>query len=162
MPENFHIFSGKKMEHLPPNPLFHKPQSIVAAKNILYAVLFLEIITWTVARWLPGGNLPVTTQTVVTMIVTVAVMFALIKCVTMGMKWARVVLLVLFLLGLVAYAWAFNVWWHTNILIAVLSLLQTILEAVALGFLFARESTLWFDRVREKAKDEPHQMKHPE
>ncbi len=150
------------MEHLPADPLFHKPQSIVAAKNILYAVLFLEIITWTVARWLPGANLPVTAQTVVTVIVTVAVMFALIKYVTMGMKWARIVLLVLFLLGLAAYAWAFNFWWQTNILIAVLSLLQTVLEAVALGFLFARESTLWFDRVREKAADEPHKVKRPE
>jgi drug/metabolite transporter (DMT)-like permease len=150
------------MEHLPPNPLFHKPQSLVAAKNILYAVLFLEIITWAVARWMPGSYSPVSAQTVVTLIVTVAILFALIKCVTMGMKWARVVLLVLFLLGLVAYAWAFNVVWQTNILIAVLSLLQTVLEAVALGFLFARESTLWFDRVREKAADEPHKMKRPE
>jgi NADH:ubiquinone oxidoreductase subunit 6 (subunit J) len=144
------------MEHPSPGPLFHKPQSIVAAKNILYAVLFLEIITWAIARWMPGGNLPVTAQTVVTLIVTVAIIFALIKFVTMGMKWARVVLLVLFILGLVVYVWGFRIVWQTNILIAVLSLLQTVLEAVALGFLFARESTLWFDRVREKAADEPH------
>jgi hypothetical protein len=144
------------MEHPSPGPLFHKPQSIVAAKNILYAVLFLEIITWAIARWMPGGNLPVTAQTVVTLIVTVAILFALIKCVTMGMKWARVVLLVLFILGLIVYAWGFSNVWQTNILIAVLSLLQTVLEAVALGFLFARESTQWFDRVREKAADEPH------
>jgi len=156
MPEKFHIFSGKKMEHPSPGPLFHKPQSIVAAKNILYGVLFLEIITWAVARWMPGSFSPVSAQTVVTLIVTVAVMFALIKCVTMGMKWARVVLLVLFILGLVAYAWGFSVVWQSNILIAVLRLLQTVLEVVALGFLFARESTLWFDRVREKAADEPH------
>jgi hypothetical protein len=74
----------------------------------------------------------------------------------MGMKWARIVLLVLFLLGLIAYVWAFSVMWETSILIAVLTLLQTILEAVALGFLFTRDSTLWFDRVREKEKDEPH------
>ena len=150
------------MEHLPPNPLFHKPQSIVAAKNILYAVLFLEIITWAVARWMPGSLSPVSAQTVVTLIVTVAILFALIKCVTMGMKWVRVVFLVLFVLWLVAYAWAFPVVWQTNILIAVLELLESVLEAVALGFLFARESTLWFDRVREKAADEPHKIKRPE
>ena len=144
------------MENLPANPLFHKPQSIVAAKNILYAVLFMEIITWAIARWLPGNNMPLSVQTIVTLVVTVAILFALIKCVTMGMKWARIVLLVLFLLGLIAYAWTFSAFWQTNMLIAVLSLLQTVLEAVAMWFLFARESTLWFDRVREKAQDEPH------
>jgi hypothetical protein len=144
------------MENLPPNPLVHKPLSIVAAKNILYAVLFMEVITWTISRWKPVAYAAPTAQTVITLIVTLVLMFALIKCVTAGMKWARVVLLVLFLLGLIAYIWAFNIMWQTSILIAVLTLLQTILEAVALGFLFTRESTLWFNRVREKAQDEPH------
>jgi hypothetical protein len=162
IPENFLTFSGKKMEHLPPNPLFHKPQSIVAAKNILYAVLFLEIITWSVARWMPGSYSPVSAQTVVTLLVTVAIIFALIKCVTMGMKWARIVLLVLFVLAMAFYVWAFRAMWQTNMLLAVLTLLEVALGAAAMGFLFARESTLWFDRVREKAADEPHKMKHPE
>jgi hypothetical protein len=144
------------MENLPPNPLFHKPLSIVAAKNILYAVLFMEVITWAISRWRPVAYAAPTAQTIITIIVTVVIMFVLIKCVTAGMKWARVVLLVLFLLGLFAYAWDFGVLWQTSILIAVLDLLQTILEAVALGFLFTRDSTLWFDRVREKAMDEPH------
>jgi hypothetical protein len=152
----FLTFSGKTMENLPPNPLFHKPLSIVAAKNILYAVLFMEVITWTISRWRPVAYAAPTAQTIITIIVTMVILFVLIKCVTAGMKWARVVLLVLFLLGLFAYAWNFGVLWQTNILIAVLELLQTILEAVALGFLFTRDSTLWFDRVREKAMDEPH------
>ena len=148
------------MENLPPNPLFHKPLSIVAAKNILYAVLFMEIITWAISRMRPVAYAAPTAQNILTLIVTVALMFALIKCVTMGMKWARIVLLVLFLLGLIAYGWAFSVLWQTSILIAILDLLQTILGAVALGFLFTRDSTLWFDRVREKAQDEPHQVPH--
>jgi hypothetical protein len=162
IPENFLTFSGKKMEHLPPNPLFHKPQSIVAAKNILYAVLFLEIIDWAVARWMPGSVSAVSAQTIVTLIATVAILFALIKLVTMGMKWARIVLLVLFVLAMAFYVWAFSAMWQTNMLLAVLTLLEVALGAAAMGFLFARESTLWFDRVREKATDEPHKMKHPE
>ena len=162
IPENFLTFSGKKMEHLPPSPLFHKPQSIVAAKNILYAVLFLEIIDWAVARWMPGSFSPVSAQTIVTLIVTVGILFALIKCVTMGMKWARIVLLVLFVLAMAFYVWAFSAMWQTNMLLAVLTLLEVALGAAAMGFLFARESTLWFDRVREKAADEPHKMKQPE
>jgi drug/metabolite transporter (DMT)-like permease len=143
------------MEHLPPNPLFHKPASIVAAKNIMYATIFLVPIIWAIERWSgQNANAPAT-QTVVTLIVTMIVLFALTKAFTSGLKWARVVLLVLFLLGLIAYIWVFAILWQTGILVAMLSLLQTTLQAIALGFLFTRESTQWFDRVSDKKRNEP-------
>ena len=143
-------------EHLSPSPLFHKPLSIVAAKNLLYAVLFLNLITWAIGWWSAGVYSAAPIQSIVILVVTVAVTFLLIKCVGLGMKWARVVLLVLVLLGLAGYLWSFSLLWKASIVIAVLSLLQLILEAVALGYLFSRDSTLWFDRVREKGRDEPH------
>jgi hypothetical protein len=153
-------------EQTPASPLFHKPLSIVAAKNLLYAVLFLNVITWAIGWWSAGVYLDAPVQSIIILIVTVVVTFVLIKCVGLGMKWARVVLLVLFLLGLAGYLWAFGTLWKLSIVIAVLSLLQLILEAVALGYLFSRDSTLWFDRVREKERDEPnpsarvHEPKH--
>jgi len=42
-----------------------------------------------------------------------------------------------------------------SMLVAVLSLLQTILQIIALYYLFSRASTQWFNRVQEKAHDEP-------
>jgi hypothetical protein len=143
-------------EQTPAGPLFHKPLSIVAAKNLLYAVLFLNVITWAIGWWSAGVYLDAPIQSIVILIVTVVVTFVLIKCVGLGMKWARVILLVLFLLGLAGYLWACGTLWKISIVIAVLSLLQLIVEAVALGYLFSRESTLWFDRVREKERDEPN------
>jgi len=71
------------------------------------------------------------------------------------MKWARVVLLVLFLLGLAVLPWTFAALLKASMLIAVLSLLQTILQIIALYYLFSRASTQWFNRVKEKAHDEP-------
>jgi hypothetical protein len=147
-------------EQIPPSPLFHKPLSIVAAKNLLYAVLFLNLITWAIGWWSAGVYSAAPIQSIVILIVTVVATFVLIKCVGLAMKWARVVLLILFLLGLAGYLWSFSVLWKTSIVIAVLSLLQLILEAVALGYLFSRDSTLWFDRVREKERDEPHPAAH--
>jgi uncharacterized membrane protein YesL len=71
------------------------------------------------------------------------------------MKWARIVLLVLFLLGLVVYPLTFVSVMKVSMLVAVLSLLQTILQIIALYYLFSRASTQWFNRVQEKAHDEP-------
>ena len=143
------------MEHVPPTPLFHKPASIVAAKNILYAGLFLSILSWAIGRWTTTLYATMPVESVVILVVLVGVSFALIKCIGFGMKWARVVLLVLFLLGLAVLPWTFIALLNASMVVAVLSLLQTILQIIALYYLFSRTSTLWFDRVKEKAQNEP-------
>jgi len=143
------------MEHVPPTPLFHKPASIVAAKNILYAGLFLTILTWALGWWTTTVYAPAPVRSVVTVIVIVGITIALIKSIGLGMKWARVVLLVLFLLSLGVLPWTFLAVLKANMLVAVLSLLQAILQIIALYYLFSRTSTQWFNRVKEKARDEP-------
>lgn len=141
------------MEHPSPGPLFHKPLSIVAAKNILYTVMFLALLTWTIDRLSWGSS---TVMAVVILVLTLVLLFALTKAFTRGHKWARVVLLVLFLLGLIPYLLGLGVLWNTRLLVAVLSLVQFLLEALAIGFLFRQESTRWFNRVKEAAQREPH------
>lgn len=143
------------MEHVPPTPLFHKPVSIIAAKNILYAGLFLSVLTWALGWWTTTLYAPAPVESVVILIVIVGITFALIKCIGMGMKWARVVLLVLFLVGLAVLPWTFVAVLKASMLVAVLSLMQTILQIIALYYLFSRASTQWFNRVKEKAQDEP-------
>lgn len=143
------------MEHLPPTPLFHKPASIVAAKNILYAGLFLSVLTWALGWWTTTMYAAAPVQSVIILIVIIGITFALIKCIGLGMKWARVVILVLFLLGLAVLPWTFLPLLKASMVVAVLSLLQTILQIIALYFLFSRASTQWFNRVQEKARDEP-------
>jgi hypothetical protein len=141
--------------NLPSSPLFHKPLSIIAVKNLLYVAIFLDVITWAIWHWWSQPYAVRNANTLVILVVTTAILYALIKCVTIGMKWARVVLLVLLLLELIAYIWFCRVLWQTVILVAVLNLLQIILQMSALYFLFTRESTVWFDRIREKAENEP-------
>jgi hypothetical protein len=89
------------------------------------------------------------------LIVIVGITFALIKCFGLGMKWARSVLLILFLLGLAVLPFTYAALLKASILIAVLSLLQTILQILALYYLFSRASTEWFNQVKQKAQDEP-------
>jgi hypothetical protein len=143
------------MEHVPPTPLFHKPLSIVAAKNILYADLFLSIITWAVARWATAIFATTPVQSVIMLIVILGITYGLIKCIGLGMRWARLLLLVLFLLELAFLVWAHAALFNANMLITVLCLLQLSLQVIALYYLFSRNSTQWFNRVKEKANDEP-------
>jgi hypothetical protein len=143
------------MEHIPNAPLFHKPDSIVAASKILYAGIFLSFLNWMLGWWTTTLFAAAPRQSVVIVLVTVGIMFALIKNIALGRKWVRVVLLILFLLGLAAYPWTFVAVLKASMLLAVLSLLQTFLQILALYYLFSRASTQWFNRVQEKAHDEP-------
>lgn len=143
------------MDHSSPGPLFHKPQSIVAAKNILYATLFLSLITWAIGQWTADLYTASLAQSIVILVLTVVITFALIKFIGLGKKWARIVLLVLFIAGLAVYSSTLLALFKVSILVAVLSLLQAILQLIALVFLFSRESTQWFNRVEEKNHDEP-------
>jgi len=142
------------MEHLPASPLFHKPMSIVAAKNILYATLFLGIINWAISQWATDEHPNAPVASVIVLILTFLVVFALIKQIGHGRKWARVVLLVLFVAGLLAFPWTLPILFKANFLVGVLSVFQALLQLVALVFLFSRTSTQWFDRVHSTVQNE--------
>jgi hypothetical protein len=140
---------------LPADPLFHKPKSIVAAKNILYATIFLGIINWAISQWATDLNTSAPVQGIIILIVTLLITFILIKQVGFGRKWARVVLLVLFIAGMLVFPWTLSALFKANLLVGVISLLQAVLEIVALVFLFSKESTQWFNRVHSTVQEEP-------
>lgn len=140
---------------LPADPLFHKPKSIIAAKNILYATLFLGIINWAISQWATDLNTSAPAQGIIILIVTLLITFILIKQVGFGRKWARVVLLILFIAGMLVFPWTLSILFKANMLVGVISLLQAVLEIVALVFLFSKESTQWFNRVHSTVQEEP-------
>lgn len=143
------------MEHLPSSPLFHKPMSIIAAKNILYASLFLGIINWVISQWATDIHTSAPFAAVIVLILTLLVVFTLIKQIGFGRKWARVVFLVLFVAGLLAFPWTLPVLFKANFLVGVLSVFQALLQLVALVFLFSPASTQWFNRVHSAVQNEP-------
>ena len=143
------------MEHLPSSPLFHKPMSIIAAKNILYATLFLGVINWAISQWATDIHPNAPFPAVIVLILTLLVVFTLIRQIGFGRKWARVVLLVLIVAGLLAFPWTLPVLFKANFLVGVLSVFQALLQLVALVFLFSPASTQWFNRVHLAVQNEP-------
>src|ERR1700722_8952790 len=126
---------------LPEGPLFHKPSSIIAAMNILYATLFLGIINWAIGKW--GTNPPPSSpiEEAVVALVMLGIIFSLIKLIGLGKKWARVVLLVLLVLDILIFPAALGPIFKFNLLVGVLYVFQFLLQAVALFFLFSKAST---------------------
>ena len=138
----------------PQGPLFHKPKSIIAATNILYATLFLGVIRWLIGQLslAPTGRSPV--PMVIGLVLGLLIYFFLIKQIGAGKKWVRVVLLVLFIVGVPLYLWGSFGPYKANLLMNVISLLQAVLQIIALVYLFSKESTTWFDHVETFKKDE--------
>jgi hypothetical protein len=138
------------------DPLLHKPKSIIAAKNILYATIFLGIITLVISKMAgdpakyPGapGNFTYTAGLIIP-ILTFVIIFILTRQIGLGRKWARTVFLVLFILGIILFPFTIVPLFKANMLIGLLSLTQAILQILALKFLFAQESTHWFNSVHE-------------
>jgi hypothetical protein len=143
---------------LPPGPLFHKPRSIIAAINILYATLFLGAINSMISQFSNPQTGEKRAEGIVILIITIVVVFILIKQIGAGRKWARTVLLVLFLLGLAGYLWVGLEMFRINLLVAVIALLETILQITALLYLFSKESTAWFHHVGSFKQSEPVQV----
>ena len=131
------------------DPIFHKPKSILAAKNILYANIFLGLLNSVLQRWMGPSDVRMNMEGVVISLVTLLLLVFLTRMIGAGKKWARTVLLVLFILGVAAYGFALMPMIRANILTGVLSIFSAILQVIALVFLFSRDSTHWFNFVEE-------------
>ena len=74
---------------IPSTPLFHKPKSILAAKNILYAVIFLGIIIMVVIGMNIGFPNYSGTPGWFAAIASLVIVFLLVRFIELGKKWAR-------------------------------------------------------------------------
>ena len=121
-------------------PTDERPHTVIIATWLIVGSVALSLITvlfmrLPLFRWSPGGYM--------------VIMLALGFAIWARQNWARFVFLILFLLGLVALFWARRVLGQLGLgqlgaQFGVMSLLQTIMQVVALGCLFARSSNEWF------------------
>lgn len=129
---------------IPVGPAFHKPKSIIAAKNILYAAIFIGCLLVIVRDFIlgmsnNGGFLGITLT-----IIGFAIIIFLIKTMDLCKKWARTVLLVLYCIMIITIALHPNL--ITGIVEGLLLVIQTLLVIVAFFFLFSKESNQWFNK----------------
>jgi hypothetical protein len=146
----------------PQDPIFHKPKSIVAAKNILYATIFLGIVNVVINEMTPGLGNASTVEGVAIAGITLVIIFILTKQIGMGRKWARTVFLILFILGIIIFPFVLGPIFTISLLLGILEIFQAILQAIALLFLFSKDSREWFNKIQSWRTNEPHpNERHP-
>jgi hypothetical protein len=133
---------------IPTDPVFHKPQSIVAAKNILFSTIFLALLILIVCKITSGFGKLADMEVWTFAIITFIIIWFLTRQIGLGRKWARILLLVFFLAGTVSTIFTFMQVLKANLLIEILFTMLILLQVLAMIFLFTQKSTQWFNSVQ--------------
>jgi hypothetical protein len=136
------------VEHSPENARPSKPQDIDRGVKLAYASLLFGVVTDVVdfRHFLALGNLT-------TSVITYGLLLFLIMKVSSGRNWARIVLLLMFLVGQALFLTMFLVGlypkllpdaWKRNPMMIFVAVVPALLQGAALFFWFKRSSGAWF------------------
>jgi hypothetical protein len=130
---------------IPTGPLFHKPKSIRAARNILYASLFLEVLVFIIQQfnWTTPGHPDI--RILLSNGLLLVLTYVAIRYLGFGKKWARILFLVLFILNVLASKTFVPFLFKTNLALGFLFILQMLLQILALVYLYSKSSNDWFN-----------------
>ena len=133
---------------IPPGPLFHKPSSVIAARNILFATLAIYVVFYILAQWVfePSGQLNIRTAT--SNAVLLILLYVAVHFIGFGKNWARILFTVLFGLQVVTAPFYVRLLINANWFLGFLYLLVLLLQVVALIYLFSKPSNEWFNRFK--------------
>jgi len=130
---------------IPEGPLFHKPKSIIATRNILYAAFFLEALVFILQQVIRDTPAHSDIRVLFSNVLLLVLLYVSIRYIGFGKKWARILFLVLFVLIVLASEIFIPFLFRTNIALGFLFVLQMLLQVLALGFLYSKKSNEWFN-----------------
>jgi hypothetical protein len=130
---------------IPAGPLFHKPKSIIAARNILYTALFLEALVFIIQQFISTTAGQPDIRVLFSNGILLVLLYVAIRYIGFGKKWARVLFLVLFILNVLASKIFVPFLFKTNLALGFLFVLQMLLQILALVFLYSKSSNEWFN-----------------
>jgi hypothetical protein len=134
---------------IPSGPLFHKPKSIIASRNILYATIFLYIIYCFMGEFNAGLHNFSGKAGIITTIIILIMLLLSTRQIGFGHKWARTLFLIFFILQALAIPRYLTFILKSSVALAFLLILQILLEILALYFLFSKNSTDWFNSLKK-------------
>jgi hypothetical protein len=139
---------------VPAGPAFHKPKSFIAAKNLLYAAIFLGVLAIAVRNFIFDNKTKNWQLGLLIAVAGYAVMIFLIKQVALCKKWARTVLTVWLVLIIIYLVITFIEGYVMNIIESTLAGLQAGLYIGALVFLYKKECSTWLNSTKDELAQE--------
>lgn len=133
---------------IPAGPLFHKPKSIIAARNILYASLFLGVLGFLISEFSSITPGPLNMRTLISNLIILLFLFVAIYYIGFGKKWAKTLFLVLFIINAGASPFYVPFIFKASLVIGFLFILQMLLQILAVVYLFSQSSKEWFNSFK--------------
>ena len=130
---------------IPAGPLFHKPKSIIAARNILHTALFLEALVFILQQVIGDTPAHADIRVAFSNGILLILLYVAIRYIGFGKKWARILFLILFVVTVLASEIFMPFLFRTNIALAFLFVLQMLLQVLALVILYSKSSNEWFN-----------------
>ena len=125
-------------------PLFHKPKSFLTARKLLYASIFISVLTILMRYFsIEWSNNVLTLLFIFGLfyLVMIVLIFQMSHC----RKWARTALIILLVLSAIILPYTLWDFYTDNMLLAGLTGIHIILEIMAIVFLFSAETNEWFN-----------------
>ena len=126
------------------------PKKIKQAANLVYLSLFVGLIKTVLYETMTVQKMLFDPKFLTIGIITIILIGFLGYMIGQGKNWARITLLVLFIIGMISYPFFVLEEFQTNSIIGVVSIVQTLIQLYALIILFSGESKEWFKEQKIK------------
>ena len=137
--------ANKTMTKIGEGPLFHKPKSFIAAKNVLYASIITGILIIVMHYLLAGEVDNSVTTGFVLIAIEYIILFLIIKQMALCRKWARTIVPVMCIVINATYIFLFVTEPAISFLETGLFAIQLLLQITAVVFLYKEECNIWFN-----------------
>jgi hypothetical protein len=143
------------MEASPLDVSFSKPIVVDLSVKLLYALTLLGIASFIVDFEYTIARFSVT-DTLVNLIIPVAVMVFMIAKISSGRNWARIIFALMYLLGIRSFVEFAAQELSRNWILGAISIIQGIAHAVCIILLFTPNAAPWFTPKKSDLDDESY------
>jgi len=126
------------------------PKKIKQAANLVYLSLLVGLIKSLLYETMTTQKMLSDPKLLSVGIFTILIIGFLGYKIGQGKNWARITLLVLFILGMIGYPFIVLTEFQTSILIGTVSIVQILIQLYVLIILFSGESKQWFKEQKVK------------
>lgn len=126
-----------------------KPRSVSIAINLLVISTIAGFINSIISQAIGDRQKYSNEFELLTVIFTLGYMFFFISKLSARKNWARITFLIIFILGMLMLPFTLTLLLKNSLIVAMLSFVISLLQILALFFLFTKESNAWYSAKKQ-------------